>query len=83
MEMDCNSTSPPPPFNNASISIPKTVLTIGILVRVDAGKTSFTDCLLHKAGASKAQGSLDTGSAITDAVALEKGKGDFHQRGFR
>jgi ribosomal protection tetracycline resistance protein len=53
----------------------KTVLTIGILAHVDAGKTSLTECLLHQSGATKAQGSVDKGSAITDGLALEKSRG--------
>lgn len=53
----------------------KSVLTIGILAHVDAGKTSLTECLLHQAGATKAQGNVDKGSAITDGLALEKSRG--------
>ncbi len=53
----------------------KTVLTIGILAHVDAGKTSITECLLHHSGATKLLGSVDKGSAITDGLAMEKDRG--------
>ena len=53
----------------------KTVVTIGILAHVDAGKTSITECLLHHSGATKSLGSVDKGSAITDGLTLEKSRG--------
>jgi len=53
----------------------KTVLTIGILAHVDAGKTSITECMLHHSGATKSLGSVDKGSAITDGLAMEKSRG--------
>lgn len=53
----------------------KTVLTIGILAHVDAGKTSITECLLHHSGATKSLGSVDKGSAITDDLTMEKSRG--------
>jgi ribosomal protection tetracycline resistance protein len=53
----------------------KTVLTIGILAHVDAGKTSITECLLHHSGATKSLGSVDKGSAITDGLTMEKSRG--------
>lgn len=53
----------------------KTVVTIGILAHVDAGKTSLTECLLHQSGATASQGSVDKGSAITDGLAMEKSRG--------
>jgi ribosomal protection tetracycline resistance protein len=53
----------------------KTILTLGILAHVDAGKTSITECLLHHSGATKALGSVDKGSAITDDLSMEKSRG--------
>lgn len=53
----------------------KTVLTIGILAHVDAGKTSITECLLHHSGTTKFLGSVDKGSAITDGLTMEKSRG--------
>ncbi len=51
------------------------ILTIGVLAHVDAGKTSLTECLLYTAGATKNRGNVDKGSAITDALAMEKSRG--------
>jgi len=51
------------------------VVTIGILAHVDAGKTSLTECLLHRSGATKVRGSVDKGSAVTDGLAMEKSRG--------
>lgn len=53
----------------------KTVLTIGVLAHVDAGKTSITERLLHHSGATKSMGSVDKGSAVTDDLAMEKSRG--------
>jgi ribosomal protection tetracycline resistance protein len=53
----------------------KSVLTIGILAHVDAGKTSITESLLHHSGATKSLGSVDKGSAITDGLSMEKSRG--------
>ncbi len=53
----------------------KKIITIGILAHVDAGKTSITESLLHHSGATKALGSVDKGSAITDGLSMEKDRG--------
>ena len=53
----------------------KTILTIGIIAHVDAGKTSITESLLHYSGATTALGSVDKGSAITDDLAMEQRRG--------
>ena len=52
-----------------------TVLTIGILAHVDAGKTSITESLLHHSGATQSLGSVDKGSAVTDGLSMEKSRG--------
>jgi ribosomal protection tetracycline resistance protein len=53
----------------------KTVLTIGILAHVDAGKTSITESLLHHSGTTSTMGSVDKGSAITDGLSMEQSRG--------
>lgn len=53
----------------------KTIITIGILAHVDAGKTSITESLLHHSGTTKSLGSVDKGSAITDGLDMEKNRG--------
>jgi len=51
------------------------IITIGILAHVDAGKTSLTECMLYESGATQNVGSVDKGSAITDGLAMEKDRG--------
>lgn len=53
----------------------KEIITIGILAHVDAGKTSLTESLLYQSGTTKARGSVDKGSAITDGLLMEKSRG--------
>ena len=52
-----------------------TLLNLGILAHVDAGKTSLTERLLHNAGVIDEIGSVDAGSTQTDSLALERQRG--------
>jgi ribosomal protection tetracycline resistance protein len=51
------------------------ILNLGILAHVDAGKTSLTERLLHIAGVIDEIGSVDDGSTQTDSLALERARG--------
>ncbi len=50
-------------------------LNLGILARVDAGKTTLTERLLNAAGVIGEIGSVDDGSTQTDSLALERQRG--------
>jgi ribosomal protection tetracycline resistance protein len=50
-------------------------ISIGVLAHVDAGKTSLTEQLLFKSRATKTLGSVDSGTAQTDRLAVEKSRG--------
>ncbi|BCJ47073.1 tetracycline resistance protein, tetM/tetO subfamily [Actinoplanes ianthinogenes] len=52
-----------------------TILNLGILAHVDAGKTSLTERLLHTAGVIDDIGSVDDGSTQTDTLELERRRG--------
>jgi ribosomal protection tetracycline resistance protein len=51
------------------------ILNLGILAHVDAGKTSLTERLLHRAGVIGEIGSVDRGTTQTDFLALERQRG--------
>lgn len=51
------------------------IRNIGVLAHVDAGKTSITENLLFLGGATRKMGSVDSGSAITDFLEVERERG--------
>jgi len=55
--------------------VPRTILNLGILAHVDAGKTTLTERLLYAAGVIQHLGSVDAGTTQTDSLALERQRG--------
>jgi ribosomal protection tetracycline resistance protein len=53
----------------------RTMLNLGILAHVDAGKTTLTERLLYAAGVIDEIGSVDAGTTQTDSLALERQRG--------
>jgi len=51
------------------------IMNIGILAHVDAGKTTLTESMLYTSGTITESGRVDSGSTITDSMALEKQRG--------
>jgi ribosomal protection tetracycline resistance protein len=55
--------------------VSRKTLNLGILAHVDAGKTTLTERLLYTAGVIDRLGSVDSGTTVTDSLALERQRG--------
>lgn len=50
-------------------------ITIGILARVDAGKTTLSEAMLYQTGAIREPGRVDRGDTFLDTGAMERERG--------
>ena len=54
---------------------PIDIINLGVFAHVDAGKTSTVERMLHASGATRQLGSVDTGTAATDSMDIERERG--------
>ena len=52
------------------------IINLGVLAHVDAGKTTLTEGFLVHSGVKHTMGRVDAGTATADALSLEKQRGD-------
>ncbi len=55
--------------------MPQKFHNIGIMAHVDSGKTTLTEQLLYLTGTIRQAGSVDSGTAATDSLSIEKQRG--------
>ncbi len=60
---------------HGSSPAPSHIINIGIFAHVDAGKTTLTEQLLHTCGKTRQAGSVDSGTAQTDYLTVERERG--------
>lgn len=53
----------------------ETIVNIGVVAHVDAGKTTVTEQLLYRAGELRQIGSVDSGTTQTDCLEIERQRG--------
>ncbi len=61
--------------NGGAEPAPERILNIGIFAHVDAGKTTLTEQLLLVSGRIRQAGSVDSGTAQTDFLSVERERG--------
>ena len=54
---------------------PAPIINLGIVAHVDAGKTTLTEQMLYLSGVLRAPGSVDSGTAQTDWLEIERRRG--------